>query len=342
MFEYYTLQDTEQIRFYQLPRELVKHERFKGLSDSAKILYSLLRDRVALSAKNDWVDDLGRVYIIFTLTEIMEDLNCADQKATKSMKELQKIGLIESVRRGLGKPNLIYVKNFSTGIHNSETRNIPLTRENHESGTVKITNQEPLKSRVLNRENHEQSIPTLKNTNFMDTDIKSESASDGVWENEKKEEKNENDLTLTNDDYTANEEIKEAPVTKQAEALKYNKADYDKYERQIKKNIEYEHYAKYDRGDIQMIDGLVEIMLDVILTENPPTVKIGKETKNREIVKNIYLKLNSSHIDHIISQYKDQRHKITHKPAYLKTMLYNVYSEIDAHYVNQVRADGAV
>jgi len=83
-------------------------------------------------------------------------------------------------------------------------------------------------------------------------------------------------------------------------------------------------------------------MLDVILTESPSTIKIGKEIKAREIVKSVYLKLNGEHIQHVISQYKAQHHQITHKTAYLRTMLYNVYHEMDAHYTNQVRADGIV
>jgi hypothetical protein len=129
---------------------------------------------------------------------------------------------------------------------------------------------------------------------------------------------------------------------KTEEAPKYNMSAYNTYEQMIKENIEYDHYAKYNKADLEMIDGLVQIMLDVILTEDPPTVKIGKETKSREIVKAVYLKLNSQHVDHIIGQYKAQHHKITHKTAYLRTMLYTVGQEIDAHYTNQVRADGVV
>ena len=143
MFDYYTIADSEQVRYYQLPRELVKNEIFKKLSDSAKILYALLRDRISLSVKNNWVDEKGRVYIIFTLAEIMDDLGCADQKATKSMKELQKIGLVESLRRGQGKPNLIYVKNFATGLIGTvEPLGNPVNpqiRDFHESRIVKIT-----------------------------------------------------------------------------------------------------------------------------------------------------------------------------------------------------------
>ena len=86
----------------------------------AKVLYGILLKRMDLSAKNGWFDDQGRVFIICTLEEIMETMNCADNKATKLMNELEeKCGLIERKRQGQGKPNLIYVKNFISSVDNS-------------------------------------------------------------------------------------------------------------------------------------------------------------------------------------------------------------------------------
>lgn len=78
-----------------------------------RFLYGLMLDRMSLSIKNRWFDEEDRVYIIFTVEEIAELLNCGTQKAVKLMKELddnQGIGLIEKKRLGLGKPNVIYVK----------------------------------------------------------------------------------------------------------------------------------------------------------------------------------------------------------------------------------------
>ena len=80
----------------------------------AKVLYGILLDRMSLSVKNYWLDEQSRVYIIFTTEEIMEALSCANQKACRLMLELEKdAGLIERKRQGLGKPSLIYVKNFA-------------------------------------------------------------------------------------------------------------------------------------------------------------------------------------------------------------------------------------
>ena len=158
MYDYFYGAESEQFSFYRIPKVLFTEERFKTISAEAKVLYGLLLDRMSLSAKNGWQDKENRVYIIFTIEDIMAAMGCADQKAGKLLYELEsKCGLIERKRQGLGKPNLIYVKNFVTP---SESRF--LNRENHDSGEVKITDQEPLKSRSNNTEKN--------NTDHSDTD----------------------------------------------------------------------------------------------------------------------------------------------------------------------------
>lgn len=109
------------------------------LSTDAKTLYGILLDRMGLSVKNGWLDEQGRVYIIFPVQEVMDALGCADNKATKLFRELEKFGLIERKRRGLGKPNLIYVKNFA----DPRFRN----REKNSSGAADSAQQETAKQR---------------------------------------------------------------------------------------------------------------------------------------------------------------------------------------------------
>lgn len=113
MYDYFYGAEAEQFSFYRIPKVLFTEERFRNVSAEAKVLYGLLLDRMSLSCKNGWLDKEGRVYIIFTIEEVMTALGCADQKAGKLLHELEsKCRLIERKRQGLGKPNLIYVKNF--------------------------------------------------------------------------------------------------------------------------------------------------------------------------------------------------------------------------------------
>lgn len=114
-FDYFTGMEAEQYSFYRVPKVLFTELCFKTLSCEAKVLYGLMLDRMSLSIKNRWLDSEDRVYIIFTVEEIAELMNCGTQKAVKLVKELDSsngIGLIEKKRLGLGKPNVIYVKNF--------------------------------------------------------------------------------------------------------------------------------------------------------------------------------------------------------------------------------------
>ena len=116
MPNYFYGPQAEQFSFYRLPKVLFTDPQFRSISAEAKILYGLLLDRMSLSARNDWLDDAGRVYIIFTVEEVMENLGCGNKKAVGLLRELEKeAGLIERRRQGLGKPNLIYVKNFIEG-----------------------------------------------------------------------------------------------------------------------------------------------------------------------------------------------------------------------------------
>ena len=139
MFDYFYGQSGEMFSYFRVPKILFRDIRFKDLSTDAKTLYGILLDRMGLSVKNGWLDEQGRVYIIFPVQEVMDALGCADNKATKLFRELEKFGLIERKRRGLGKPNLIYVKNFADPRFR--------TREKDGSGAADSAQQETAKSR---------------------------------------------------------------------------------------------------------------------------------------------------------------------------------------------------
>ena len=116
-FSYFYGEESEQFSYYRIPRLLITGAQFKNLSTDAKLLYGLFLDRMGLSAKNGWYDEQGRVYIYYTLEEIMADMNCGKDKGVKLLSELDTnrgIGLIERVKQGQGRPTRIYVKQFAT------------------------------------------------------------------------------------------------------------------------------------------------------------------------------------------------------------------------------------
>ena len=116
--DYFYGQSGELFSYFRIPKALFQDSRFRQLSTDARTLYGILLDRM----KNGWMDKQGRVHIIYTVREVQESLCCAEHKAVKLFRELEQIDLIERKRRGLDKPSLIYVKDFTTGL--SKTHNL--------------------------------------------------------------------------------------------------------------------------------------------------------------------------------------------------------------------------
>ncbi len=136
--DYFYGQSGELFSYFRIPKALFQDSRFRQLSTDARTLYGILLDRMSLSAKNGWLDEQGRVYIIYTVREVQESLCCAEHKAVKLFRELEQIDLIERKRRGLGRPSLIYVKDFTTGL--SKTHNLNCANSN--SGVAQSAVQE--------------------------------------------------------------------------------------------------------------------------------------------------------------------------------------------------------
>lgn len=80
---YFTIQESEQFTFYRVPKALFTNSKYKAVSAEAKLLYGMLLDRMGLSAKNGWCDNVGLVFIYFTIDEAMEYLGCGHEKAGK-------------------------------------------------------------------------------------------------------------------------------------------------------------------------------------------------------------------------------------------------------------------
>ena len=106
---FYTAKEEVTLRFYQVPKSLFKNPTYKGLSLGAKLMYSILRDRLDLSIKNDWKDEKGYIYLIFGGEDLLNLLEISKNTVTKYKKELVKNKLIIDKRLGQGKANRIYI-----------------------------------------------------------------------------------------------------------------------------------------------------------------------------------------------------------------------------------------
>ena len=378
-FDYYRGMEAEQYTFYRIPKVLFTAECFKSLSCEAKVLYGLLLDRMSLSIKNRWFDEEDRVYIIFTVEEIAELMNCGTQKAVRLLKELDAdkgIGLIEKKRLGLGKPNVIYVKNFiirqtedkerrekqggtPVNAQNGENHNSRVVKttiqefpesqfkngENHTSGMMKTTIQESPESQFKNSENHTSgmvgiTIQEFPKSQSNDTDINKTDLSDTEFS------ETECSKTDFNDTEPGVSVIHPNPI--QSNLSIYLSIpgtapdvmdEMNAYRDIIREHISYECFqdGRYHRRED--VDELVELMVEVMMLPDNGTMRIAGVEKPVAVVKNRFMKLEHGHIEYILTCLGANTTKVGNIKAYLLTTLYNVPLTISNYYTAEVNHD---
>jgi hypothetical protein len=106
---FYTEKEEVTLRFYQTPKALFNNPAYKGLALGPKLMYSILRDRLDISIKNNWKDEKGYIYLIFSVEELSRILEAGIRSIIRYKKSLIDYKLIYERRMGQGKPNRIYV-----------------------------------------------------------------------------------------------------------------------------------------------------------------------------------------------------------------------------------------
>ena len=372
-FDYYYGVEAEQFSFYRVPRLLIKDERFKGLSSDAKLLYGLMLDRMALSMKNGWIDEENRAYIIYSVDNVMEDLGCSKPTCIKIMRELDSengIGLIEKKRRGLGKPDIIYVKNFASAEekeggntdNSTEVKNFDFKEEKNLTSGSKENELQEVKEENLFTSRSKEILPQ----EVKETDLQREknftSASKEVELQEVKEvSPNYTNYNYTDYSQTENNQIKNNytdmsdtnPINQSVGSMD-NSGTQEKdgmidgidavdetnaYMALVRNNLEYEYHMKYDQySDKEMYEEIYETVCDVVCVKRK-TIRINGEDYPYELVKSRFLKLDSSHVGYVMGCMKGTVTKITNIRAYLITALYNAPSTMNHYYQQEVQHD---
>lgn len=99
----------KELHYYRLYAQLFEDLRFSSLHLESIVLYSMLLSRLSLSEKNNWRDEKGRIFVYCTVDETCHFLRCRRDKAMKTLRELEKYGLIIRTKQGRGRPVKIYV-----------------------------------------------------------------------------------------------------------------------------------------------------------------------------------------------------------------------------------------
>lgn len=267
--------------------------------------------------KNGWLDDENRAYIIYTVDAIMEDLGCSKPTCTKIMRELDSengIGLIEKKRRGLGKPDIIYVKNFFS---------VPDEKEENEPSNPDVSTE----VKKLN-------FKKQKNLTSGSKEIVPQEVNDFFpnYNNTNHNNFNYNDMNYTN---PINQSGNESKTEKRIDLMD----DVNAYIELIKENIEYEHHMKYDDWQNRVLyEELFEVICEVVCVKRT-TIRIAGEDYPYELVKSKFLKLNSGHLKYVIGCMHDTNTKISNIKAYMVTALYNAPSTMNHYYQQEVQHD---
>lgn len=173
--DYYKNNEILENSYYQIPQELFINKLYKGkLNSDSKILYAFLLDRLSLSQKNHWFDELNRVYLIFTREEVQDKLCLSEKTVTKAFKQLTDTNLIAEKRQGLGKPNLIYVGKIQHEeiITNIEQKNLQvLNSKNYGSREVKNTILDAEKFPTINPNNIKTNITNTDSINPQNNNV---------------------------------------------------------------------------------------------------------------------------------------------------------------------------
>lgn len=316
-FNYYYGKEAEQFSFFRIPKLLFIEPIFKELSNDAKVLYGILLDRMSLSMKNNWIDEENKVYIIFTIEEIAEILCCATQKATKILQELDDkkgIGLVEKKRLGLGRPNILYVKNFIIQEGKDKKDRIHTQEE--------ITNQELCKSQFKNDENHNS-----RNVKFRIPEL-SKSQCNKTHSN--KTEYNDTNLNNT----TPISPSKES-VMKEGSDYQEQKLEEEKIIEILKQNIEYFLLIEAQPKEKEKIELILNLMIEVI--QNRVEIRVNQGKIPYEKVKKQFLSIQRKHIEYVLEYLRENKQKITNLRAYLLSLLYN--APINILGMNQKESD---
>ena len=315
-FEYFYGQQAESYSFYRIPKVMFTEERFKSLSCEAKVLYGLMLDRMSLSTKNGWLDEEGKVYIVFPLIDIRELIKCSKQTAVNLVHELdteQGIGLIEKSRPGLGKANVFYVKNFMSPIEEKRDSDNKNTKNKEEEPQKPDSTKKSKNWTSASPENRLQEVQKLdpNKTEYNKTE-KSETQS----------------INPSGD--TAVPGVFVPPAETDV---------IDGIRNYVRERIDYQSFQGEDEYSREEVDELVEMIVDVLRMPDTAVLRINGNEMPAVLVKEHYYRIRRDHIDYVRWTMRNNSKKVNNIRAYMLTALYNSVLTIGHYYQAEANYD---
>lgn len=351
----YNFTDVINQQFIQVPKFLFEGE-FKTLSNDARILYGVLKDRNALSIQNNFVNEYDEIYLTYSRVEMGEMVGSSKPTIIKALNSLIAFNLLEEERMGLSRLNRIYLSQISNLTYNHkevyfknrmktvkpnfenlkkhqislyklhiprgkdiacpEVKNLRIQRSINCVSRGKDIAYQEVKN--LRTSNTDVSNTVLSNTDMNKTDIKPI--------NQKSSEKDE-----VTDRYAHNTSTNKRSIKEVGEVR------FEYYE-QIKF---YDLASKYiSLGRDNELHGLVEIIIETLMThpkDELQLINIGKHQKPLNYVKDILYSLQSQHIDYVMESLGKTTQKINNIRQYTLTAVLNSYATLDLNQSSNLR-----
>ena len=327
--------ESDQFNFIRIPKMLLFDPMYSEVTLEEAAVYSMLLDRMSLSMKNGWYDEAGRAYVYCSIETVMEFARCKKNKAGDILKKLDGIGLIDKVLipgRGLK----IYVKNF-----------IPKNGQEFEKQTLEQT-KEPLSELI---EGNKADVDNLEAVDFLnyagDFLNRADDFSDGVAlktneGNPKKElgvvyfsNTNNNKINNTNLSNTKSIHI----TSDQNESQGYDDDEMG-YANIIRENISLDTLMERYPCDRDFLQGIYDLILETVLTTSDYIV-VASNQYSSNFVRGKLLKLDSMHIEYVLSCWRENAERPRNVKKYLLAALFNAPSTMDAYYQAEYNHDQA-
>ena len=350
--QYFYQNQQDQYTFYRIPKALIKGVRYQHVTMEAKLLYGILLDRMSLSRKNDWCDASGKVFIIYTLEELMEDFSCSDKTATKLLRELEQHDLIMRQRQGLGKPSLIYVKQIQQSEPVVSPRRLR-KQQQQQSRTMyrayRYTSNSAEKTADDVREIHNNQMQKAKN---YQTETHAASWNDNAAVDSQKQNM-ESLCPVTCKTYNSRSEENTFLEVKKVQCNKTEKNNTERNKKEegeaaprswktmVQEQLEYDWLLESYPHDQSAIKTMVTIIADAMNSADDAIVKVGGRERRMDDVKEQLLQLDSGHIEYVLEYLQYNTSKVQNVYGYLLTILYNALLTMDLYYEKLVRHDQA-
>ena len=346
-FNYYYGNQADQFSFIRIPRVLLLDALFEPLTIQAKLLYGVLLDRMGMSMRNGWLDEENRVYIIYQIAEIQEDLGFSKKKAIDFLTELEQFGLVEKKRRGRGLPSILYVKSFMTQA--AEARSIESGTSTAEvkelrSAEIDTSNSEKLdfRSTEMGTSTAEKSLEDGLKVDLVEPNIQvrsSEIAPLEVPESTLLEVPKSTPLkNYNNINNTYKNNIKSNHILSKQGCDEDEMGKVHAYAEIIAENMSLDSLKQIHRFEAELLDGIHDLILEVALCKSP-TMVIASNEYPTELVKSKFLKLNASHVEYAIDCFNQNTTKVRNIKKYMLAILFNAPTTLSSYYTAEVHHD---